>query len=123
MDDRIRPRTTRVSCVRASWLLRIAVCAGRPHEAREQWMAIERRRGEFRMKLARDEPGMRTQFDELHQAISRESREGQSRRGQLLEIMIVEFIPMPVALEDRLLAVQQVRPRSGHQLRFLGAEA
>ena len=73
------------------------------------------RRGELRVELAGDEPRMRAQLDEFHQAVRRESGEAQAGRGQLLEIVIVEFIAVAMALENRFLAVDGVRQRAGHQ--------
>ena len=101
---------------------RRAIQARRPDEAGEQRMSIARRRGELRVKLARHEPWMRAQLDELHQAVGRESREAQAGRSQLVEIMIVEFIAVAMALEYRLLAVQRVRQGAGYQPRLLGTE-
>src|ERR1700686_2313075 len=99
-----------ISCGRAPGLQGRAVLAGSSNEAREQGMPIARCRRELRVKLARDEPRMRGQFDDLHQAVGRESREAQSRRSQFVQIVIVEFIAVPMALEYRLLAVQRGRP-------------
>ncbi len=91
-------------------------------EAREQRVAVARRRGELGMKLAGDEPGMRAQFDELHQAVRRKSGETQARGAQFVEIVIVEFIAVAMALEYRFLAVNRARLRSGRELHFLRPE-
>src|ERR1700689_257250 len=113
--DRARPRKRPISCGRAPGLQSGAILTGRPDESREQRMPVARRRGELRVKLAGDEPRMRTQLDELDQAVGRESGEAQAGRGQLLEIMIVEFITMTMTLEYGFLAVQRVRQRTGEQ--------
>src|ERR1700682_2703423 len=111
-----------ISCGRAPGLQSGAILAGRSDESAEQEMPVARRRGEFRVKLARHEPGMRAQFDELHQTVGRESGEAQAGRGQLLQIVIVEFVAMAMAFEDRSLAVQRVRKRAGYQCRLLRAK-
>ena len=56
---------------------------------------------EFRMELARHEPGMVRQLDDLHQVLARVvPREHHAGFLELLSIIIVEFIPVPVALRD-----------------------
>src|SRR5882757_5698799 len=84
----------------AARLQRCSVLARRPDKSRKQRMAVARRRGEFRMELAGHEPGMTGQLDELDQAIGGESGETQSRRRQLVEIVIVEFIAVAMTLKN-----------------------
>src|SRR5271168_721018 len=113
------PRTSRGCAAR---LQRSAILACGAHEAGEQRVPIARRRGEFRVELTGDEPRMRAQFDEFHQSIGGEAREGEAGRAHLVEIVIVEFVAVAVALEYRLSAVQCARQGTWNQFRFLGAE-
>lgn len=57
------------------------------------------------MELAGNEPGVSGQLDEFHQAVGGEAGEFQARSGELIEIVIVEFISMAMTLEYRLFTV------------------
>ena len=63
-------------------------------------------RFEFRMELTRYEPRMVRQLDDLHQILARvDPREHHTGFLELLSMIIVEFIPVPVALRDIFLFI------------------
>src|SRR5271156_6411256 len=94
---------------RAAGLKGGAILARGAHEAGEQRVPVAGRRGELRVELTGDKPRMRTQFDKFHQAIGGKAREGEAGCGQLVKIVIVEFIAMAMTLENRLSAVNRAR--------------
>src|SRR5579859_17235 len=67
------------------------------HEAVEQRMAVARRRGEFRVELAGDEPGVLLfrQLDDLDQQIvHRFAGDHQAQILELLPVAVVELVAM-----------------------------
>src|SRR5262245_1158471 len=104
------------------WHLLLPVRARRLHEAREQRMAVARRRRERGVELARDEERMRRQLDHLDQAVAREAGKAQPRVHHLLQVAVVELVAVAVALLDHVRAVDLVRARAVRQPHFLRAE-
>src|SRR5690348_11942297 len=106
-------------------MVRLVLARG-ADEADEQRMAVARRRQEFRMRLAREEPRMLRlrQLDHLHQQVVH--RLGGNDEAGVLElgaIAVVELVTMAMTLTDHVVAVQLVRQRAGLDALFLQAEA
>src|ERR1700686_411252 len=98
----------------------------RVDECDKQRMAAAWIGSEFGMELAAEEPGMAGELDHLAQ-ISGGGTLGpgtdrQPGRLEARQVMIVDFVAVPVALGDRRRAVDSVREQSGHHLAGLGAE-
>src|SRR6266851_4231255 len=95
-------------------------------ESDKQRMAAAWIRSEFGMELAAEEPGMAGELDHLAQISGScalgPSADRQSGRLETRQVVIVDFVAMPVALGDRGRAVDPVRERSGHHLAGLRAE-
>src|SRR5258706_13881675 len=94
-------------------------------EAVEQGMAVARRRGELRMELAGHEPRMllRRQFDHFdEQVVHRFAGDDEAQVLELLAIAVIEFVAMPMALANDVLAVQIARNGTGLQPAFLRAQ-
>src|SRR5689334_22545640 len=73
----------------------------RSHERPEQRMRLQRLGLELRMKLACQEPGMVRSLDNFHiLAVRRTSGNAESRVGQRLFVLAVEFVAVAVALAD-----------------------
>src|SRR5690606_35418314 len=74
--------------------------------ATEQAVAIARRRGKFRVKLASDKPWMLRHFHYLDQfAIGGTAGNAQAGVGQLLYIGVIHFVTMAMTLDDFCLAI------------------
>src|SRR5262245_38979207 len=91
-------------------------------ESTEERMTVPRRRGELRMELRREEPGVVGQLDDFHQAIAREPGETQARLPVALQVGIVELVAVPVAFENDVLAEDLARLAAGCEQDFLCAE-
>src|SRR5438105_24531 len=98
----------------------------RVDECDKQRMAAAWIRSEFGMELAAEEPGMARELDHLAQISGGGALgPGANREPGRLEarqVMIVDFIAMPVSLGNGRRAIDPVRKRSGHHLAGLGAE-
>src|SRR5687767_2473174 len=108
MADRARRRNRKVSCRRHLRFTQtgIVVHARRAYIAAEKRMAVTRCRCELRMKLNADKPGVVFQFDNLDQVtVNRCSGYHETFLFQLFAILIVEFVAMPMPLNDSILAI------------------
>src|SRR6202050_4411145 len=85
-------------------------------------MPVARGRGELRVKLGRDEPGMARQLDDFDQPIVREAREPEASARVRLQIIVVELEAMPVALGNHIPAVELAREGPGLQMHILRPE-
>jgi hypothetical protein len=84
----------------------LGVFASGLDEAYEKGMSPAWGRGEFRMELAGQKPGVSRNFDGLDQfAIERGSAKFQPGRFQACLVMIVEFIPVAMTFRDDVLPV------------------
>src|SRR3984893_4162616 len=121
------PTSCPVSCTgsRARRLRQLgcALRARRPYETGEQRMPVARGGGELRVELRRQEPRMVGQLDHLHQSIAREPREAQALLPVAIEVVVVEFVAVPMALHDGVAAEDLARPRAGPEQHLLGSEA
>ena len=80
----------------------------RADEAPEQGMGPVGTAFQLRMELPGHKPGVPGQLDHLHQAaVGGQAGEGQPRLGQRLTVVVVELIPVAVALLDLLPAVDR----------------
>src|SRR5690606_8984301 len=121
---RLRARSTHGLPGQPRRLARGLVLARGADEADEQRVPVARRRGELRMELAREEPRMVRQFDDLdQQVVHRLARDHQAEVLELLAVVVVELVAVPVALADHVLAVQLARERAGPESALLSAEA
>src|SRR4029453_19186603 len=97
------------------------------NEADEQRMTATRVRREFRMELAAEEPRMLRQLDHFAQVAGdvalRPCADGEARGLQPRQIMIVDFVAVPVTFGDAGRAVDAVRKRSWNDLARLRAQA
>src|SRR6185437_6011757 len=93
------------------------------NEAGEKRVAVARCRGEFRMELRRDEPGVAGNLDDFHQAVAREAGEAHARLPVAVEEVVVEFVAVAVALEDGILAEDLPGARPGPEQYLLRAQA
>src|SRR3984893_12363206 len=75
-----------------------ALRARRPYETGEQRMPVARGGGDRRVDLCRQEPRMVGQLDRLHQPVAREPREAHARLPVAVEVVVVEFVAVPMAL-------------------------
>src|SRR5258707_14878209 len=83
-------------------------------ERGKERMAAAGRRGEFRMELAADEPGMRWQLDHLAQLLALgEAGNAQALVLQPLHVLVVDFIAVAVAFVDHVRAVDLAREAPG----------
>ena len=119
----------------AAWALRretrrltFALLKRRTDKAVEQRMPVARRRGEFRMELAADEPRMacfrRTAARSSRTAVLspiRPTRAGPPLRTR--QIMVVEFVAMAMALDDASAPYSSRTMRAGFEQAFLPAQA
>ena len=81
-------------------------------------------RAELRVELARDEPRVVGELDDLDQpSIRRDAAEGHPGVAKHLSILVVELEAMAVPFVHDLLAVGLVRQRAGHELAWVQAEA
>src|SRR6266436_6180930 len=103
--------------------LRGALRARRPDETAEQRVPVARGGGELRVELRRQEPRVVGQLDHLHQAVAREPREAHARLPIAVEVVVVEFIAVPMALHDGIAAIELARARAGPEQHLLGPEA
>src|SRR3977135_1343363 len=86
-------------------------------------MAAAGRRGEFRMELAADEPGMRWQLDHLAQLLALgEAGNAQAPVVQPLRVLFVGCIAVAVAFVDPFRAVALARGAPGLERSALGAK-
>ena len=70
-------------------------------------MAVHWARSKFRMKLAAQKPRVILKFDNLNQfAVRRPAAQEHSFFREWLDVLIVEFIAVTMALEDFLTAVE-----------------
>src|SRR3970040_1114059 len=104
---------------------RLVVARG-AEEADEQRMAIARRRQEFRVRLAGQEPRVLVarQLDHLHQQVVH--RLGGNHQAGVLElraVAVVELVAVAVALGDDVLAVKLARQRAWLEPLGLHAQA
>src|SRR5256885_10419304 len=75
-------------------------------ERREERMSATGRRGEFRVELAADQPGMRRQLDHFAQLLPLgEAGNAQALVLQSLHILVVDLIAVAVAFVDHVRAV------------------
>src|SRR5882762_4070110 len=92
-------------------------------ERGKERMAAAGRRGEFRMELAADEPGMRWQLDHLAQLLALgEAGNAQALVLQPLHVLVVDFIAVAVAFVDHVRAVDLAREAPGLERSALGAK-
>src|SRR5882672_3123446 len=111
------------SSARRARQMRGAPVARGTYEAGKERVPVARRRGEFGVILARDEPGMARQLDDLHQAVGREARELEARLRELLHVAVVEFVAVAMAFHDGFTPVGHVRERAARDAHFLRAKA
>src|SRR5574338_1083909 len=95
------------------------------HETVEQRVAVARRRGEFRMELAGQEPRvfLLWQFHDLDQIVHRHPGDRQPCLLQPFAVAVVDLETMAVALADGVGAIQPARDRARLQQAFLRTEA
>src|SRR5256885_14801467 len=87
-------------------------------------MAAAGGRGEFRVERAADEPGMRWQLDHLAQLLAlREAGNAQALVLQPLDVLVVDFIAVAVALVDHLRAVDLAHEAPGLERGTLSAQS
>src|SRR5256885_14690658 len=87
------------------------------HEIPEQRVRAVRARAELRMELARHEPWMPGQLDDLDQAAGRRhAAEHHARVSKHLAVLVVELEAVAVPLVHDLLAVSPVRKGARHEL-------
>src|SRR5256885_2260173 len=87
-------------------------------------MAAAGGRGEFRVELAADEPGMRWQLDHLAQLLARrEAGNAQALVLQPLDVLVVDFIAVAVALVDHVRAVDLAHEAPGLERGTLSAQS
>src|SRR5690606_20986310 len=78
-------------------------------ESREQRMAVTWRRGEFGMELTADEPRVIWHLDHFHQrAVHGAACHLQAGALQSVQVGIVDFIAMPVTLDNHFLPIALV---------------
>src|SRR6267143_803763 len=95
----------------------------RSHEVPEKGVRAVRPGAELRMELARDEPWVVCQLDDLDQpAVRRHAAEHHAGLAHHLAVLVVELEAMAVTLVHDLLTVRLVRQRSGEQLAGIQAE-
>src|SRR5450759_5249327 len=69
-------------------------------------MRLVRLAEKFRMELAGDKERMVRQFDDFHEfAVGRETAENEARLLEAFAVGVVEFVAVPVALDDDECAV------------------
>src|SRR5690606_26796259 len=90
--------------------LLLPVRARRLHEPGKKRVAVTRRRAKLGVELTRDEERMVRQLDHFHEAVAREGRESQTRVHQLLQIAIVELVPVSMAFVNDAHAVDLMHP-------------
>src|ERR1022692_5169653 len=86
-------------------------------------MPVARRGSEFRVKLRRHEPGMARQLDDLDQPVLRETRKLEPGARVGFEVVVVEFVAMPMALGDQVAAIELTGQRAGLQMHILRAQS
>src|SRR6476620_8717852 len=93
-------------------------------ERGKQRMAAARRRGEFRVELAGNEPRMLRDLDHLAKVfVCRNARDAHSRIHQVWNIAVVDFITMTMAFHDRFGAIDMSGKTAGKQSTLLTAQA
>src|SRR5258705_3052603 len=126
-SGRPAPTSCPVSCTgsRARRLrqLRCALRARSPDETGEQLVAVAWGGGELRVELRRHEPRMVGQLDHLHQPVARDPREAHARLPVAVEVVVVEFVAVPMALHDVVAPEDRARPRAGPEQHLLGSQA
>src|SRR6202521_4698486 len=126
-SGRPAPTSCPVSCTgsRARRLrqLRRALRARRPDETGEQRVPIAWGGGELRVELRRKKPRMVGQLDHLYQPVAREPREAHARLPVAVEVVVVEFVAVPMALHDGVAPEDLARPRAGPEQYLLGSQA
>src|SRR2546422_3126691 len=87
-------------------------------------MAAAGRRGEFRVELAADQPGMRRQLDHFAQLLALgEAGNAQALVLQSLHVLVVDLIAVAVAFVDHVRAVDLAREAPGLERCALSAQA
>ena len=85
---------------------------GRADEPAEERGRPRRARLELRVELARDEPGMVGQLDDLDEPpLLERAGDDEPVRDELFAVLVVHLVAVPVALVDRRLAVDLARAR------------
>src|SRR5690606_12280639 len=80
-----------------------------PDKALEQAVAIPGCRGEFRVELARHKPGVIRNLHHFHQRfVTGATGNSQASTFQLRQVVVVDFIPVTVTLNNSLLAIALV---------------
>src|SRR5260221_2760303 len=92
-------------------------------ERGKQRVAAARGRREFRVELAADEPRMRRQLDHLAQLLALgDAGNAQALVLQALQVLVVDLVPVSVALVDHVRAVDLAREAPGLERSALGAQ-
>src|SRR6266699_1963711 len=93
-------------------------------ESGKERMAAAGRRGEFRVELAADQPGMRRQLDHLAQLLALgEAGNAQALVLQSLHVLVVDLVAVAVAFVDHVRAVDLARQAHGLERDALSAQA
>src|SRR3989449_8402849 len=93
-------------------------------ESGKERMAAAGRRGEFRVELAADQPGMRRQLDHSAQVLGvGEAGNAQALVLQSLHVLVVDLIAVAVAFVDHVRAVDLAREAPGLERCALSAQA
>src|SRR6267143_301160 len=93
-------------------------------ESGKERMATAGRRGEFRVELAADQPGMRRQLDHFAQLLALgEAGNAQALVLQSLHVLIVDLIAVAVAFVDHVRSVDLAREAPGLERGALSAQA
>src|SRR6266478_248885 len=93
-------------------------------ESGKERMATAGRRGEFRVELAADQPGMRRQLDHFAQLLALgEAGNPQALVLQSLHVLVVDLIAVAVAFVDHVRAVDLAREAPGLERGALSAQA
>ena len=119
-----RQRASRLDGERAAPTRARAALEGRADEPAEERRRPRRARLELRVELARDEPRMVGQLDDLDEpALLERARDDEPVLDELVAELVVDLVAVPVALVDRRLAVDLARARALAELDRLRAEA
>ena len=86
-------------------------------------MAVTRCRGNFRVDLAAEKPWVIFQFDHFNQAvITGFSTDNQAGFDKLLQLGIVEFVTVTMALNDGIAAIYLMGQGTGYEITGLAAK-
>src|SRR6186997_624195 len=101
-------------------MIQALICESGTDIRGEQRMSRARRRAEFRMELAADEPRVTGQLDQFGQRLGLGARaDPQPSRFDPRDVVIVDFVPVPMALVDRRTAIDFLDQRTRNEVGWL----